>query len=69
MEVKPNSKRNDEIRMTNKKKKMEDKSQNLKVKTQNHNSKVKTELSYEMNLKNVLLPDNRIPKIEINDET
>jgi hypothetical protein len=45
--------------MTNKMTKMEDKSQNLKVKTQNYNSKVKTELSYEMNLKNVLLTENR----------
>jgi hypothetical protein len=29
--------------------KMGDKSQNLKVKAQNHNSKVKTELFFEMN--------------------
>jgi hypothetical protein len=28
---------------------MEDKSQNLKVKAQSHNSKLKTEVSFEMN--------------------
>jgi hypothetical protein len=40
--------------------KMGGKSQNLKVKAQNHNSKVKTELSFEMNLKNVPLTENRL---------
>jgi hypothetical protein len=45
--------------MTNKMKKMEDKSQNLKVKTQNHNSKIKTELSFEMNLKDVPKTEDR----------
>jgi hypothetical protein len=39
--------------------KMGDKSQSSKVKTQNHNSKVKTELSFEMNLKDVPLTENR----------
>jgi hypothetical protein len=48
-----------ELQMTNRMKKMGDKSQNLKVKAQNHNSKVKTELSFEMNLKNVPLTENR----------
>jgi hypothetical protein len=39
--------------------KMGVKGQNLKVKIQNYNSKVKTELSFEMNLKDVPKTENR----------